>query len=274
MFLYKTTEARMTKIKNSVVWLTGASSGIGEQLAYQLVEKGAKLIISARRREELERVKSNCHSENVEILTIDLEDNFSLQQRAKEAVKLFGQVDILINNGGISQRDTILNTHLDVDRRLMEVNYFGSITLSKALLPEMVKRKSGHHVVVTSTVGIINTPYRSGYGASKHALHGFYDVLRAEHHDDNIRVTIALPGYIKTNISYNALVGDGSKQDKMDPGQAKGMSPEKCSRLIIRAIERNKNAAYIGGLKEKMGIYMKRFWPKVAAMAIRKLRVT
>lgn len=264
----------MTKIRDSVVWLTGASSGIGEHLAYQLAKKGAKLIISARRKDELERVKANCNSETVEILTLDLEDSFSLKQRAKEADTIFGEVDILINNGGISQRDTILNTDLEVDRKLMEINYFGSITLSKMLLPRMVERKKGHHVIVTSTVGIINTPYRSGYGASKHALHGFYDALRAEHHDDNIKVTIVLPGYIKTNISYNALVGDGSQQNKMDPGQEKGMSPEKCAQLIIKAIEKNKNEVYIGGLKEKMGIYLKRFWPKAAAKAIRKLTVT
>ncbi|MEQ9466435.1 MAG: SDR family oxidoreductase [Ekhidna sp.] len=264
----------MSKIKGSVVWLTGASSGIGEELAYQLAEKGAKLIISARRREELDRVKANCNSDTVEVLPIDLEDSFSLKQKTKEVGTIFGDVDILINNGGISQRDTILNTSLDVDRRLMEVNYFGSITLSKSLLPDMVKRKKGHHVIVTSTVGIINTPFRSGYGASKHALHGFYDALRAEHHDDGIKVTIVLPGYIKTNISYNALVGDGSQQNKMDPGQEKGMSPQKCARLIIKAIESGKQEVYIGGLKEKMGIYLKRFWPKAAAKAIRKLRVT
>lgn len=264
----------MTKIKDKVVWLTGASSGIGEQLAYQLAAKGARLIISARRKEELERVKANCKSQSIEVLTIDLEDTFSLQQKAKEACTFFGDIDILINNGGISQRDTILNTSLEVDRKLMEINYFGSIALTKQLLPRMVERKQGHHVIVTSTVGIINTPFRSGYGASKHALHGFYDALRAEHHNDHIRVTIVLPGYIKTNISYNALVGDGSKQNKMDPGQAKGMSAEKCARSIIKAIESNKNEAYIGGLKEKMGIYLKRFWPKAAAKAIRKLRVT
>lgn len=264
----------MSKIKGSVVWLTGASSGIGEELAYQLAEKGAKLILSARRKEELQRVKEKCNSDTVETLPLDLEDSFSLKQRVKEASTIFGDIDILINNGGISQRDTILNTSLDVDRRLMEINYFGSITLSKTLLPNMVKRKKGHHVIVTSTVGIINTPYRSGYGASKHALHGFYDALRAEHHDDGIKVTIILPGYIKTNISFNALVGDGSQQNKMDPGQEKGMAPDKCAKLIIKAIESGKQEVYIGGMKEKMGIYLKRFWPKAAAKAIRKLRVT
>lgn len=263
----------MTKIKDSVVWLTGASSGIGEQLAYRLSEKGAKLIISARRMEELERVKSQCKSEDVAILPLDLEDGFSLKQKSKEAETIFGPIDILVNNGGISQRDKIINTSLEVDRKLMEINYFGSITLSKSLLPKMVERKKGHHVVVTSTVGIISTPYRSGYGASKHALHGFYDVLRAEHHEDNIKVTIVLPGYIKTDISLNALMGDGSQQEKMDKGQASGMSAEKCARLIVKSIENNKNEAYIGGMKEKAGIYLKRFWPKAAALAIRKLGV-
>lgn len=263
----------MTKIKDSVVWLTGASSGIGEQLAYQLAERGAKLILSSRRKEELERVKAQCNCNQVEILTLDLEDNFSLVQRAKEAETLFGPIDILINNGGLSQRDTIVNTQLEVDRKIMEINYFGSITLSKCLLPSMVKRKKGHHVVVTSTVGIINTPYRSSYGASKHALHGFYDVLRAEHHKDNIKATLILPGYIKTNISYNAMTGEGKPQNTMDRGQANGMSASTCATRIIRAIEKNKNAAYITGLKEKIGIYLKRFWPGLAAIVVRKIRV-
>lgn len=264
----------MKKIKDKVVWLTGASSGIGEQMAYVLAKKGAKLIISARRKEQLEKVKANCQSDNVAILPLDLEDQFSLPNKAKEAETHFGAVDILINNGGISQRDTIINTDLEVYRRLMEINYFGTIALSKSLLPGMISRRSGHHVVITSATGIINTPFRSGYGASKHALHGFYDVLRAEHHDDGIKVTMILPGFIKTDISLNALVGDGSKQEKMDNAQDKGMSPEKCARLIVKAIETNKNEAYIGGAKEKLGIYLKRFWPKAAAKAIRKLNVT
>lgn len=263
----------MSQIQGSVIWLTGASSGIGEALAYQLAAKGAKLILSARRRDELERVRDNCQSEHVVVLPIDLADSFALQQRAKEAETFFGGIDILVNNGGISQRDTVLNTKLEVDRKLMEVNYFGSITLSKVLLSGMIERGKGHHVVITSTVGIINTPFRSGYGASKHALHGFYDALRAEHYKDNIKVTLAMPGYIRTNLSYNALVGDGGAQNKMDKGQSRGMSPEKCASQIIDAIEKNKQSAYIGGVKEKLGIYLKRFWPWAASIAVRKVRV-
>lgn len=265
----------MTKISDKVVWLTGASSGIGEALAQELAKKGAKLILSARRKEELERVKNECGGDpaNIQILPIDLADSFALPQKVKEAETFFGSVDILINNAGLSQRDTIINTSPEVDRKLMEVNYFGTIALSKNLLPSMIKKKSGHHVIITSAVGIISTPFRSAYGASKHALHGFYDVLRAEHHKDNIKVTLILPGYIKTNISFNALVGDGSKQNSMDPGQENGMSAEKCAELIVKSIEANKQEVYIGGLKEKFGIYLKRFWPKGASIAIRKLSV-
>ncbi len=266
----------MTKVSEKVIWLTGASSGIGEALARKLSKKRLKLILSARRKEELERVKKACSDgqAKIEILLLDLEDQASIQQKVEEAISLFGAIDILINNAGISQRDLIINTTLDVDRRLMEINYFGTIALSKYLLPQMIERKGGHHVIVTSAVGIVNTPFRSAYGASKHALHGFYDVLRAEHHKDNIKVTLVLPGYIKTNISYNALMGDGNPQNKMDNAQDKGMSADKCARLIVKAIESDKQQAYIAGAKEKLGIYLKRFWPKAASIAIRKLSVT
>jgi short-subunit dehydrogenase len=265
----------MTKISEKVIWLTGATSGIGEALAYQLSSHNVKLILSARRENELQRVKNECHKNaTIETLVLDLEKKDSLHEAVEKATALFGPIDILINNAGLSQRDKIINTSLDVDRRLMEVNYFGTIALSKFLLPQMVQRKSGHHVVITSATGIINTPFRSSYGATKHALHGFYDVLRAEHYKDNIKVTLILPGYINTNISFNALVGDGSKQNKQDKGQENGMSAEKCARLIVKAIESNKQEAYIAGAKEKLGIYLKRFWPKAASIAIRKLSVT
>lgn len=265
----------MTHIKGKVVMITGASSGIGEALAYQLSEQGARLILSARRIEELERVKSNCaHQEKVQVLTLDLANSFSIPQKAKEAESLFGQVDMLINCGGISQRDKVINTSLEVDRQIMEVNYFGAIALTKALLPKMVERKSGHQVIITSAVGIVSTPFRSSYAASKHALHGFYDALRAEHYQDNLKVSIILPGYVRTKISFNALMGDGSKQNKMDNAQDKGLSPEECAAKIIKAIKKNKEEMYIGGFREVAGIYIKRFFPGLFSKIIRKAAVT
>lgn len=255
--------------------ITGASSGIGEALAYETSKLGAKLILSARRREELERVKANCANPNdVNIIPLDLADSFAISQKAKEAESIYGYVDILMNCGGISQRDKVLNTNIDVDRKIMEVNYFGTIALSKALLPKMVERKSGHQVTITSVVGIISTPLRSAYSASKHALHGFYDALRAEHHADGLKVTLVVPGFVRTQISMNALMGDGSKQNKMDDAQDGGLSPEECALKIISAIEKNKEEVYIGGLKEVSGIYVKRFFPGIFSKIVRKIAVT
>jgi len=266
----------MKSLEGKTVWLTGASSGIGEAMAYELNRQKVNLIISARRKEELERVKSNCENpDKVKVLTIDLSDEFSLSQKAKEAEILFEEgVEVLINNGGISQRDKVINTSLEVDRKIMEVNYFGTIALSKALLPKMIERKSGHHVVITSAVGIISTPLRSSYAAAKHALHGFYDSLRTEVYNDNIKVTIALPGFIRTNISVNALLGDGSNQNTMDEAQANGMTAEECARQIIVAIRKEKEEVYIGGLKEKAGIYLKRYAPGLFSRVVRKMKVT
>lgn len=264
-------------LKDKVVWLTGASSGIGEFMTYELIKHGCKLIISARRVEELERVKEACGKQYegaIHILTLDLADGDSLKEKTSVAEDIYGYIDILINNGGISQRDLVINTSVSVDRKLMEVNYFGSVALSKYLLPGMVKRKQGHHVVMTSGVGIVSTPYRSGYAASKHALHGFYDAMRAEHHDDQIKVTLICPGFIKTNISYNALIGSGEVQNKMDNAQANGMSPEKFAKKAVKAIAAHKQEVYIGGFLEVFAIYVKRFNPWLYSVLIRKMAVT
>lgn len=255
--------------------ITGASSGIGEALAYEMAKKGAKLILSARRKEELERVKSACASpEDVHVVPLDLADAESIIPTAKKAESIYGHIDILVNCGGISQRDKVINTKMDVDRRLMEINYFGSIAMTKALLPKMVERKSGHQVIITSATGIVSTPFRSSYAASKHALHGFYDALRAEHHDEGLKVSIILPGYVKTKISFNALMGDGSKQNTMDKAQENGLSPEQCAQKTVQAIERNKEEVYIGGFREVAGIYIKRFFPGLFSSIVRKTAVT
>lgn len=265
----------MTQIKDRVVLLTGASSGIGEALAYNLATKGAKLVIAARRENELERVKQVCQNPaNVAVLPLDLGEVNTLDQKVKDAEGFFGPIDILINCGGISQRSKIIHTDLEVDRKIMEVNYFGTIALTKAVLPSMIARKTGHHVIITSATGIISTPLRSSYAAAKHALHGFFDSLRSEHYSDNLKVSLILPGFIKTQISLNALVGDGSKQNTMDDAQANGMSAEECATHIVKAIEKDKEEVYIGGVKEVAAIYVKRFFPALFSRIVRKTAVT
>lgn len=265
----------MASLRDKVIWLTGASSGIGEATAYAFAAQGARLILSARRKEELERVKGNCMASAqpyISILPLDLSQGETLQLSTEAAIQLFGHVDILVNNGGISQRSLVAETSLAVDRRLMEVNYFGAVALTKFLLPHFVQRQGGHFVTISSVTGKFGTPYRSGYAASKHALHGFFDAVRAEHHKDNIRVTMICPGFVHTPITLAALTGDGTPLRKMDEAQFKGMPVDRCARKIVKAIENQKQEVYIGGM-EVWAVYAKRFFPGIFSTIIRKVPV-
>ncbi|MEP2024588.1 MAG: SDR family NAD(P)-dependent oxidoreductase [Reichenbachiella sp.] len=265
----------MKYFENRNIWITGASSGIGEGLVQHLSKIKCNLVISARRAEELERVKGeNQNLATIEILPLDLANAPSLEEKAKEAEAFFGGVDILFNNGGISQRDKVINTSMEVQRQIMEVNYFGTIALSKYVLPGMIERQFGHHIAVTSAVGIISTPLRSGYSASKHAVHGFYDALRSEHFDDGVKVTLILPGYVNTKISFNALMGDGTKQNSLDKAQAAGLTVDQLVTKMLKSVASQKEESYIGGFKEVMGIYMKRFFPSIFSILVRKMAVT
>lgn len=258
-----------------VIWITGASSGIGEALVYAYDRLGAKLIISSRNKEKLYEIKARCKSGalNVHVLALDLEDTGSLKNKAEEAVKIFGRVDVLIHSGGISQRSLAMETKLEVAQRLMNVNFWGTVALSHALLPAMIKQGGGQLVAVSSLVGKFGTRFRSGYAASKHALHGYFDSLRAELYQENIKITIVCPGFIKTNVSINALIGDGSSQNTMDDAQAGGLSPARCAEKMIQAIDRGKEEVYIGG-KEVYGVMLKRFFPKLFSRLMRSAKVT
>lgn len=260
---------------DKTIWITGASSGIGKALAIELAKQGAQIILSSRKKQDLELVKNACTEPNkVKVIPLDLEDYTNLTTITKEAISAFGKVDILVNNGGISQRSLVKDTDIQVDKRIMDINYLGNIALAKALLPHFIANKNGQFVITTSIVGKIGTPLRSSYAASKHALHGFYDSLRAEHFNDNIAVTLVCPGFVNTNISKNALTGDGSPQDKMDNATANGIQPDRFAKLMAKAIKQKKEEIYISGAKEKLGVYVKRWVPKVFSVMIRKMSVT
>jgi len=184
-----------------------------------------------------------------------------------------GSVDILVHCGGISQRSRAIETSLDVDRHVMEVDYFGTVALTKALLPHFVARQAGRFVVVTSLMGLFSSPLRSGYCGAKHALHGFFEALRAEHHADGIRITLVCPGFIHTDISRNAVVGDGSKQGTMDEKTGQGLSPEVCAARMVRAVERDRALVLIGR-SERLGAYLHRFFPGLLRRMIRTAAVT
>lgn len=261
-------------MKNKVVWITGASSGIGEALVYAYSNAGARLIISSRNRDELFRVKSGCKNPiNTHVLSLDLENTNSLEEKAQEAIRIYGHIDILINSGGISQRSIAMETDLQTEQRIMNVNFWGTVILSKTVLTNMIANGGGSIVCISSLVGKFGTKMRSAYSASKHALHGYFDSLRSEVFDKKINITLVCPGFIKTNVTINALTADGSPQGTMDSAQENGMLAEICAKQIIEAINLKKEEVYIGG-KEVKGVLFKRFFPLRFSKYLRTANVT
>jgi short-subunit dehydrogenase len=260
---------------NKVVWITGASSGIGEAFAYEASRRGARLILSARRRDALEAVRERCADPaTVRVLPLDLENPEWLVSLAAEAEALFGRIDILVNNGGISQRSLVRDTGIGVDERLLRVNYLGTVALTKAVLPGMLKNRGGQIVTVTSMVGKFGTPLRSSYSAAKHALHGFMDSLRAEESRNGIAVTLICPGFVATEISKNALTGDGSKQGTMDASTGAGIHPVHFARMMADAVESGAEEVHIAGVRERFGWFLKRFFPRVFSRMVARMAVT
>lgn len=261
--------------QQQVFWITGASSGIGEALAYALHRQGARLILSSRRTGELERVRANCKGDasRVKILPLDLADTDSHSALVGKAVTLFGRIDTLVNNGGISQRGAAHETELAVLRQVMEINFFGTVNLTRELLPHMMERKSGHIVVISSVMGKFGTRDRAAYTASKHAIQGWFDCLRQEAAEFSIDVSLICPGYVRTNVTINALRADGSRLGKMGRGQEEGMLPEKFVQKLLPALEKRKREVYIGG-KEVAAVYLKRWFPGLLERVLRRVRVT
>ena len=261
----------MPFFSNSVVWITGASSGIGEAIALALAKQGAKLILSARRKDELQRVatQTGLPSSDVLVLPMDMTDTTGLPAQVETVRLRFGRIDYVFQNAGITQRGTVANTDLSVYKQLMAVNFFGVVALTKAILPLMLEQGQGHFVVTSSVAGKLGTKQRSGYCASKHALHGFFDALRAETYDAGLRITLVCPGYIQTPISLHSLGPNGQVHGKMDQNQEKGMDADLFARQLLRAVSQQKEEVYIGG-PETYGIYLKRFLPGILSRILRK----
>jgi dehydrogenase/reductase SDR family member 7B len=198
------------------------------------------------------------------LLLLDLADAPSLDDKGTEAIGLFGHVDIMVHNGGITQRSLVAETDMAVYRQIMEVNFFSYVALTRALLPHFLERKAGHFVVTSSVMGKLGTPMRAAYASSKHALHGFFDCLRAEVTPDNIKVTILTPGYIATNISLFALTKDAYGLGVPSNQITGGLSSQKAAEQIVKAIEKGRFEAYIGKFgKERLALWVKRMMPGV-----------
>jgi short-subunit dehydrogenase len=248
--------------EGKVAWITGASSGIGEALTGEFLKRGATVIASSNDPAGLERVKNENSSYDGKLLCVpfDLSDTTGIRDIVDEQIKSTGRIDYLLNIGGISQRARIEETPLWLDRKIFEINYFGTIAFTKAVLPHMINQKSGHILATSSISGRFGFPLRSAYSASKQALHGFFETLFLENKNNNIRVSVIIPGRVRTSISMHALDGKGKEHGKLDDGQAKGLLPERAAQIIIKGMLRNRHEILVGK-GELMMLHIRRYLP-------------
>jgi dehydrogenase/reductase SDR family member 7B len=259
-----------TLFNDKVCLVTGASSGIGKALAQKLNSMGANVILTARSRENLEIVRANCPDPNkIRILPWDLEQINTIENFARAVWNSFQHIDFVFLNAGMAIRDMILNTDMEMVYKVMNINFFSNVALSKALLPYMCEKKQGRFIVTSSLCGKFGIPKLSAYSASKHALHGFFESLRAEYKAEGIKVTMITAGLVKTDITLHALRGNGVVNGKMQASVAGGISPEICADEIIKAVVADKYEALVGGI-EKYSVLIKRFFPGLIRMAITK----
>ncbi|XP_014047709.2 dehydrogenase/reductase SDR family member 7B isoform X1 [Salmo salar] len=272
-----------TTIQDTVVVITGASSGLGRECARVFHAAKARLVLCGRDRARLQDIVQEltaADSQRQQMYTpcmviFDLSDTAEMvAMAAKEILSCYGHVDVLINNAGISHRGNILETHISVQRDVMDTNYFGPIALTQALLPSMVRRRSGHVVVISSVQGKIAIPYRSAYAASKHATQAYFDCLRAEMERYNIQVTVVSPGYIRTNLSLNAVTWDGSKYGVLDKTTALGREPKDVAQEVLKAVRHRSKEVLLAGPLPTLAIYIRTLCPalffKVMASRARK----
>jgi dehydrogenase/reductase SDR family member 7B len=265
------TQMQNVSFQNKTVWITGASSGIGEALVKAFARHQAHIILSGRYTDTLEKVVNGIQypKEKYLLLPFDLKDNFDAPLLVNQIIQKFGTIDLLINNGGQSQRGEALQTSERLEKELMQINYFAQVKLAKAVLPNMIKNKSGHIVIISSIAGKFGFYLRSSYSAAKHALHGYFESMRLENEKHNVKIVLVCPGKIKTNVSINALNENGSAHQQMDASHENAMSAEACAEAILKGIQNNKEEILIGG-KEIFTVYLKRFFPKWLGRILRK----
>lgn len=247
---------------NKNIWITGAASGMGRALAVGLSAYNVQLIISDRDEAGLHETTLLLagSAPQARILVLDMGKSADILDAVNQVLAEFKTIHALYQFAGISQRSLVIETPLENERRIMEINFFGVITLAKAILPSMIASGGGQMAVTSSIVGKFGFPYRSSYSASKHAIHGYFESLRAENSKYNIRVSILIPGRVQTNISKFALDKQGNEYGKMDPGQANGITSEKAAKQILIGLKRERKEIHVGG-KELLMLQIRRFVP-------------
>ncbi|MGE8683770.1 MAG: SDR family NAD(P)-dependent oxidoreductase [Acinetobacter sp.] len=266
--------ARNENLEGKVVWITGASSGLGEALAKEFALQGAQVVLSARRFEELEKVRvSLLHPDQHISICADITDETQVRHAYEQVLEQKGRIDWLINNAGLSQRALIADTTMQTERAIMEVDYFSQVFLTKTVLPTFIQQKSGHIAFVSSVAGLLGTQYRASYSAAKAAIHMWANSLRAEMAEQGVGVSVIFPGFIKTNVSFNALNGAGKPQGYQDEAIENGLEADEFAEIVVRSLQRGEEYIVVGGAKEKLGVLVSRLSPKTLYKMIRKMKV-
>lgn len=256
---------------DKVILITGASSGIGHELALLLAKEKARLILAARNQAALEAVRNQCrlYTPHCEILLMDVTDETQVKEGAARAIQYYGKIDVLVNNAGVTQRSKLIDTSVAAVRQLMEVNFFGAVMLTQALLPHFKEQGGGQIIVISSMAGLMGYPWRSGYNASKHALQGYFETLQTEQPIPRLYTTLVCPGRIHTPITYSAITANGTPYGKMDPHQEKGLSVAFCAQRILKAMRKRKKVVLIAR-EEKILLWFKRYFPPLFYVIARK----
>lgn len=263
----------MKDLAGKVVWITGASSGIGEALAYEFARQGATLVLSARRVEALEAVRARCERSDAHlVLPFDITYVDSHASLVAEVLEKRGRIDMLVNNAGVSQRSLVLDTALSVDRQIFETDYFAPVSLLKAVLPHFIAQKRGHVVAISSLAGLVATPYRSAYSSAKAALLAFHDALRAETRASGLKVSVVCPGFVATAIADAALVGDGTPSAGRHPLPKSAMPADVFAQKAVAALKLEQELIVVAG-RERMLWWLSRVSPRAASLALSRVKV-
>ena len=264
----------MDNLQGKVVWITGASSGIGKALAYECAAQGAQVILTARRYDELENVRLSLPEPEQHVsIAADITDDAQVEAAYQKVLLAKGRIDWLINNAGLSQRALIADTSMQTERAIMELDYFSQVFLTKTVLPTFLAQKSGRIVFVSSVAGLLGTQYRASYSAAKAAIHMWANSLRAEVAAQGVDVSVLFPGFVKTNVSINALDGAGKPQGYDNDATANGLEADDFARQSVQALLAGQEYVVIGGSKEKLGVWVSRLSPKTLYKMIRKMKV-
>lgn len=261
-------------LTGKVVWITGASSGLGKALAKECALQGADVILTARRYEELEKVRVTLlNPERHVSVCADITDESQVRHAYAQVLAAKGRIDWLINNAGLSQRALIQDTTMQTERAIMEVDYFSQVFLTKTVLPTFIAQKSGRIAFVSSVAGLLGTQYRASYSAAKAAIHMWANSLRAEVAQDGVEVSVIFPGFVKTNVSFNALNGKGKPQGHQDEAIENGLEPDLFAQTTVSALLAGEEYIVVGGAKEKLGVWVSRLSPSTLYKMIRKMKV-